>query len=99
MPPRRSRTLKQFESQTLPETIGDVVCRAMVHTTFEDICFVHFPREEVPDWLLQAQDIEPASVGVIYTLTRQTLHCQACSAYKKNARHRPFRRCRQLFGI
>ncbi len=49
------------ESQTLPETIGDVVRRAMAHTTFEDICFVHFPREEVPVRLLQAQDIEPAS--------------------------------------
>ena len=70
------------ESQTLPETIGDVVRRAMAHTTFEDICFVHFPREEVPDWLLQAQGIEPASVGVIYTLTRQTLRCiqEECAA-------------------
>jgi hypothetical protein len=58
---------------TLPETIRDVVRRAMAHATNEDICFVHFPREEVPDWLLQAQGIEPASVGVIYTLTRQTL--------------------------
>ena len=48
------------ESQTLPETIGDVVRRAMAHTTFEDFCFVHYPREEVPVWLLQAQDIEPA---------------------------------------
>ena len=70
------------ESQISPETIGDVVRRAMAHTTLEDICFVHFPRQEVPDWLLQAQDIEPASVGVIYTLTRQTLRCiqEECAA-------------------
>ncbi len=43
--------------------------RAVAHTTFEDICFVHYPREEVPVWLLQEQ----ALVGVIYTLTKQTL--------------------------
>jgi hypothetical protein len=70
------------ESQTLPETIGDVVRRAMAQMTFEDICFVHFPRQEVPDWRLQAQDIEPASVGVIYTLTRESLRCiqEECAA-------------------
>jgi hypothetical protein len=34
---------------------------------------MHYPREEVPVWLLQAQDIEPALVGVIYTLKKQTL--------------------------
>jgi hypothetical protein len=39
---------------TLPETIGDVVRRAMTHTTSEDISFVHYPREEVPVWFLQA---------------------------------------------
>ena len=77
-----STPVPENESQTLPETIGDVVRRAMAHTTFEDICFVHFPREEVPDWLLQAQGIEPASVGVIYTLTRQTLRSiqEECAA-------------------
>jgi hypothetical protein len=47
---------------TMSETIGDIVRRAMAHTTFEDICFVHYPREEVPVWLLHAQDIEPALV-------------------------------------
>jgi hypothetical protein len=58
---------------TMPETIGYIVLRAMVHATFEDICFVHYPREEVPVWLLQVQDIEPALVGVIFTLKKQTL--------------------------
>jgi hypothetical protein len=48
----------------MPETIGDIVCRAVAHTTVEDICFVHYPSEEVPGWLFQAQDIEPALVGV-----------------------------------
>jgi hypothetical protein len=67
---------------SLPETIRDVVRRAMAHTTFEDICYVHFPREEVPVWLLQAQDFEPASVGVIFTLTMQTLQLiqEECAA-------------------
>ncbi len=57
----------------MPEIIGDIVCRAMTHTTFEDVCFVHYPSEEVPVWLHQAQDIEPALVGVIDTLKKQTL--------------------------
>jgi hypothetical protein len=55
---------------TIPETIRDILRRAMTHTTFEDICFVYYPRDEVPVWFLQAQDIEPALMGVIYTFEK-----------------------------
>jgi hypothetical protein len=57
------------------QTIGDIVRRAMAHKTFEDFLCVHFPREEVSVWFLLApwQDIEPALMGVTYTLKKQIL--------------------------